>query len=305
MLEHYRSVGVDRFHVNVHLGNNDRRILDEVEAIVRGFGVPVASVTVGEWQSVLKGIYARSRAPYPDDWHILADQDEFQVYPMPLAEIQRFCEHRSYTYVSGCFVDRFAADGRLPAISSGESLWTQFPIAAFFSLPVAGADPIKVVMVKGGVDVVKGQHHALNGTPCPSSDAFVQVHHFKWVHGVVEDLSRRAVDLQSNGHPHFMESVRIVKHLSKHGGKADLGNPRFLSAVCNQDYPHWPLIVSWFTAVSKLADLGTQLRCGPSRDPGPNDVLWHRMRDIHHSLDDYASAILASRKTTTEGTEAQ
>jgi len=91
MLEHYRSLGIESFFVNLHLSSADDPAREQVEKITRSFGCGIASVTVGNWQLVLQELYLKPREQYPSDWFLLADQDEFQVYPAPLDDVMRAC----------------------------------------------------------------------------------------------------------------------------------------------------------------------------------------------------------------------
>lgn len=300
MLEHYRALGIESFHVNVHVANATSRLADEVEEITRRFGTSVASVTVGEWQSVIQAIYTRSRERYPRDWHILADQDELQVYPMPLLDLLELCCDRGYDYVTGCFLDRFAADGCLPELRHEVQLWRQFPVAAFFSYPAAGADPRKVTLAKGHVQIVKGQHHALNGTPCPIDEVFVQVHHFKWVAELLPALARRALELKAGGHRHYVESLRLFRLFSEHGGKADLGDPRFLAAEWDNGYRHWLLITSWFAILSKTAALNARLQAGPALGAQSAAVVRQRFAELERGIEAYLAEAQAEALETLE-----
>jgi hypothetical protein len=271
MLQHYMQLGVKSFLVNVHLRHQDDPVLEEVRSITHEMDIPIASITVGKWQDVIRELYTRSRSAHPNDWHILADQDELHEYPAELSDITRMCDQRGYDFVRGCFVDRLAADGSLPPIHCSDSLFGQFPIGAFLSYPLAGASPRKIVLSRAHVEIVKGQHQARSGIGCPNHEAFVQVHHFKWVAGLMESLQERIVVLNTGRHRHFVESERIVRHLVQHSGRIDLADPRFLAARCDRDYPYWDLIKDWFTALDEMRMLSETLQEGPVNLP-----LWAR-----------------------------
>ena len=239
MLRHYRNLGVESFFVNVHLRNESDPVLEQVRAMTAEFGCGIASSTVGPWQFVQQELYARQRELYPTDWFVLADQDELQQYPAGLAETLADCEQAGYDHVRGCFVDRIARDGALRPVDPEAPLEHQFPLGAFLSFPVLNADPRKVVAVKGPVVIQKGQHHALEGTACPARRHFIQVHHFKWVDGLVERLSKRAAELHAQGVPHWTESARFVQYFEKSGGRFPLADPRLLVGECAPEYLHW------------------------------------------------------------------
>jgi hypothetical protein len=264
MLEHYRSLKVESFIVNVHLSRRDDPILDEIRSITRDFGVPIASVSVGHWLEVLRRVYRESRKAYPNDWHILADQDELHVYPMEISELEKMCNEREYHYVCGCWVDRLGADGGFPQIDHSRPIWEQFPTGAFLSYPVAAADPRKVVLAKSDIDVCVGQHLAWSGKGCPISEAFVQVHHFKWIAGIVAELEVRANSLKQGGYGFHVESSRFVKYFREHGGRADLNDRRILAARCGQGYEYWPMVQKWLMVLNNYVEVGRRFIPGPS-----------------------------------------
>jgi hypothetical protein len=239
MLEHYRSLGVESFFVNTHLSHDADPVREEVEAITRKFGCGVASVTVGDWQQVQQGLYARQRELHPDDWFVLADQDELQVYPDLLREVLNECDAQGFDYVRGCFVDRVAADGGFPPITPDRPIWDQFPMGGFLTYPILGGDPRKVVAVRGALPVMRGQHHTLSGRACPARQCYVQVHHFKWVEGLDQRLAQRAAKLRAGGQMHYTESARFVQYYNQIGGKLNVDEPALMIAPCDPGYRCW------------------------------------------------------------------
>jgi hypothetical protein len=239
MLAHYRELGLSSFLVNIHLSDPKDPILEVAEQVTVKFGCGIASVTVGEWQREQVGIYERSRQRYPNDWYILADQDELQVYPHDLLDIIKECDSKGYDYIRGCFVDRIDASGMFPDVECNRAIWQQFPLGGFISLPMLGADPRKVVAAKGYVTLNAGQHVASNGHGCPIEEYFIQVHHFKWVKNLVDRLAQRAEMLKRSNFSHWIESQRFVSYYEKHCGRIDINDPRFRIAECDRDYKHW------------------------------------------------------------------
>jgi|SRR5580692_971064 hypothetical protein len=263
MLAHYQKLGVQSFLINVHLSRKGDPILDEVREITKDFGVPIAAVMVGNWLRILRRTYRESREAYPKDWHILADQDELQIYPFELTQIERMCEQREFDYVCGCWVDRLTADGSFPRVDPTLSIWEQFPMGAFLSYPIAAADPRKVVLAKSNVDVCVGQHLALNGKGCSIRDMLVQVHHFKWTDGIVQELEVRAELLKEHGYEFHVESARFAKYLRDNEGHVALDDPRILAARCLEDYPYWTVIQEWLVLINNYVNLGKSIIPGP------------------------------------------
>ncbi len=236
MLEHYRSLGVESFFVNLHLAGEDDPVRGVVEQITQRFGCGIATVTVGDWQLVLQELYARQRRQYPSDWFVLADQDELQVYPASIPDV--IAEFGQWDYLRGCFVDRLARDGGFPAVESGTSIWEQYPLGGFISPRILQADPRKVVAVRGPLAVKKGNHHAFEGRACPSRQCYLPVHHFKWTAQVAERLAARTASLRQGGFPQWRESARFLEYLRLSGGKIDLTDPNVMVAECAPEYPH-------------------------------------------------------------------
>ena len=249
MLAHYRGLGVDSFLVHVQAEETDDPVIAQTEAIMREFWGEIASVTVGEWlHNTNRELYRRAMQARPDDWFVIADQDELQVYPRELRSILDECDRRGYEYVEGCFLDRLAADGSFPAVRREESIWRQFPLAGFVSARILAANPNKVVAAKGRVELGPGQHYAnisgsrpggAGGCGCPVEELYVPVHHFKWVEGVLERLEQRAAFRRERGDRYWEESQRFVDYCRAHGGKLDVKDESLYLAEAMPEYARW------------------------------------------------------------------
>ena len=242
MLEHYRAQGVESFFVNAHLKRDDDPVREFLEDTTRRFGCGLATVNVGEWGFLQQELYLRQRQMYPDDWFVLADSDELQRWPRGLRASIEEADAAGWQYIRGCLVDRFARDGRFPALQQDQPISPQYPLAAFFSNPALSADPRKVVAVKGAVPLVRGQHHALEGKACPMRFEFIHVDHYKWTAGVVERLAARAEEFRRLGFPHGIESQKFVEYHRITGGQITLDDPHLLVADADPEYVNWPRI---------------------------------------------------------------
>ena len=239
LLSHYRALGVQSFFVNAHLSSEDDPVRGEIERITGEFGCGIASVNVGDWQTLQLGLYEKQRREHPDDWFVLADHDELAHWPDGVVETIEYCDRQGYDYIRGCLVDRIARNGRFPVLRADEPLESQFPLGAFFANPVQGADPRKVVAVKGAVPLVKGQHHAKSGRACPTREHYLPVHHFKWHSGIEQRLADRAVKLRDQGQGHWVESARFAKYHSLSAGQINMDDPNLWIGECNPEYEHW------------------------------------------------------------------
>jgi len=227
MLRHYRALGVDSLFVHVNLLDENDPILGDVRAVC-----DVTSVSVGG--SLWRGnpaVHRAVMASHPDDWFIVADQDELQVYPGPLREILEFCDSRGYDFIEGTLVDRLAPGGIFGEVDPHGDIWEQFPLTALVTAGLLGGEPRKVVAAKGRVVLHGGQHGAEGGRGCPIEECHVAVHHFKWTAGIVERLRARVELLRERGLPFAEESERFLRYVDAHGEAIDLRDPRFAAGA--------------------------------------------------------------------------
>ena len=227
MLHHHHALGVDSFFVHVNRLHDADPILDEVRAICE-----VTSVSTGGslWRGN-PGVHRAVMARHPDDWFLIADQDELQVYPRPLADVIDDCERRGYDFVEGTLIDRLAPGGVFAAIDPVRDIWEQFPIAALVTAALLGGEPRKIVAAKGSVHVKGGQHGTEKGRGHPLEECHAVVHHFKWTAGIVERLRARVALLRERGLEFAEESERFLRYVEEHGEAIDLRDPRFAAGV--------------------------------------------------------------------------
>lgn len=246
MLHHYYGIGVSSFIIHAHLRSPDETALAGLEQVVAKFKQRIESVSYGDHAIAQRKAW-ESRKYFPDDWFLIADVDEFQVYPMSIMEILTQCEECGYDHLKGCFLDRVASDGTLTPLKTHESLWNQYPVGVFLTYPILRGDPRKVVAARGSVQMANNGHHvALSDKGCPITKYFIQVHHFKWTVGVLEALEQRIAFVQrTSTSPHWQESQRFLDYYREHG-RVNLDDPNLFAAACTPDYPHWFLIRDLF-----------------------------------------------------------
>jgi Glycosyl transferase family 2 len=245
MLHHYRSLGVSSFYVNVLVQDDNDLIIRQVEEITKTVDWCVTSVHVGDWQKTQRQIWRQTMDAHPEDWFILADQDEFQVYPCDLRQMIYDCEASGWDYITGCQIDRLDADGGFPSVAAA-SIWQQFPLGGIITPALLGGSPRKVVLARGYVSLVQGQHLAVSGNRCPPQRCFIPVHHFKWVSGIIQEMERRADLLRAAKVSHWIESKRFVDHVRRNGNRFDLSDARLLVARCSPDYPFWDKVTAQY-----------------------------------------------------------
>lgn len=257
MLKHYENV-IDEVYVVVYRQSEDDGILDEIKAL----GIkPYRVVTEPKynWNRVTE-LYNETKRTKPNDWWIVSDDDELQVYPRPVKDIIKECEENGYTFVTGGFIDRLGPNGTFPIVDKNTNLHKAFPLAGFFRHPLSGACPNKVTLMKGYQDVTPGQHYALfeDGTNSwgrshpkrmPVRDCFTQVHHFKWDYTCSDRIKKVADNKKDYS---FSDEYKVMYDAIKmFDFKIDINNPLFLVEQLNNfsyieyiDYSKWNLLIN-------------------------------------------------------------
>ncbi len=200
MLKHYEDK-VEKMYVVVYRQHNNDGILEEIEELgIRPY--KVVTEPKFNWNKVTD-LYNEVKLTKPNDWWIVSDDDELQVYPEPLEDIMKHCDKHGYTFVTGGFLDRLGIDGTFPIISRETDILKAFPLAGFFRYPLSGACANKVTLMKGNQKVTSGQHYALfddntnswgksHPKRMPIQECFTQVHHFKWDSTCIERIKEVA-----------------------------------------------------------------------------------------------------------------
>lgn len=261
MLNHYRHI-VDEMYVVVYEWEGTN-ILAEVGKILENF--PSAKVVKVErrekfnWEVVTE-LYNEVKSQHPDDWWVIADDDEFHVYPMPLPFLIEDCENNGWDIVRGGFVDRIGLNGSFPEIQPYKNIFEQFPLAGFFRYPLSQACPNKVCVMKGYVELTNGQHYAkVNGEVfwgpqsdnkliAPIDEYSVQVHHFKWDSTCVERI-KAVADIRKD-YAFSKEYLKMYQAIRRNNFEIDITNPDFMienagvGAYCQ-----------WNTLISKIVTI--------------------------------------------------
>ena len=252
MLKHYEDV-IDKAYVAVYRQSDDDGILEEIEELgIEPF--MVFTEPKYNWERVTE-IYNTIKQTKPNDWWIVSDDDELQVYPEPIEDIIEKCERNGYEFVTGGFLDRIGIDGTFPKVTRETDIHKAFPLAGFFRYPLSKACPNKVTLMKGYQNVTPGQHYASfnDGTNSwgtehrrrmPIEECFTQVHHCKWDSTCVERIKKVADNKKDYS---FSDEYKIMYDaIKKNNFKIDTNNLKFLvedmkelSYIEYKDYPHW------------------------------------------------------------------
>ncbi len=249
MLAHYRQCGVENLIIYAHGSSCDDPLFATVEKCANENGAVIAGTSTGPWiTDVNPRLYRMARIRYPNDWFLLADQDELQVYPDEIKALVEYCDKHGYTYIEGALVDRLAKDGRLTTVSRDRPIWVQFPLGSFLTGTLLRGVANKIVAVKGLAIVGDGQHHSLSGVGCPPLITYVPVHHFKWIDSLPEMLRKRvavSTCIRSDEYDLYTaECKRFLKYFDEMG-RIDVTDQRFLVRSCEPTYPLWSTICEW------------------------------------------------------------
>ena len=239
MLNHYKDM-VDEMCVVVYewVGMDT---FDEVQNIVSQF--PNAKITnraFGDkynWEFVTQ-LYNQEKSKHPNDWWVISDDDEFHVYPDSLKSIISECDVNGWDMVRGGFIDRIGEDGEMVELLDTDDIFEKFPYAGFFRHPLSGANPNKICLVKGNIEITNGQHYAkIDGHTtwrwqgwnhpliAPIKKLSVQVHHFKWDSTCAGRI--RHVANQNKDYSYSEEYRVMYRALSKYRFKLPLDDERF------------------------------------------------------------------------------
>ena len=241
-IKHYESI-VDEIHIVVYESDVSPNILNEVGEIVKNNKrvsiVKVIRDRVFDWEKVTF-LYNLVKSEYPDDWWVVADIDEFHLYPGDnIQDLINQCVLNRWELVRGGFIDRIGDNGGFTTITPRKSIWKQFPNAGFFRYPMSNACPNKVCIMKGHVEITAGQHYAkINDHTtwrwqgwnhpliAPYKDYSVQVHHFKWDSTSIE----RMLDVANVKKDYSFSNEYMVMYneLRKCNFKIDLHNEDYM-----------------------------------------------------------------------------
>lgn len=256
MLEHYSPI-VDQIYVVGYKTSLESTIVEDL----LNLGITPYKIVEGpkfQFETVTQ-LYNEVKLTKPDEWWIVADDDELHVYPGDIRQMIEECEENGWEYITGGFLDRIGENGEFPTILPTTDLWQAFPYAGFFRNPLSGACPNKVCVMKGNVEVCNGQHYAiydgktvwgLEGTKhlkrYPVPKGFIQVHHFKWDSTSLDRL--KEVSNIKKDYTYWREYKKMYNSIVRSNGKINLENPYFLLEKMQKnsyiEYSNWVLLTT-------------------------------------------------------------
>jgi len=241
-INHYQKY-VNEIHVVCYNSDLHPNISDEVKSIISDYeNIYVVKEVYHhnfDWEMVTN-LYNEAKLRYKNDWWVVADIDEFHLYPKDnLHRLILDCELNGWDIVRGGFIDRIGNDGTFPKIKNDGSIWKQFPVMGFFRHPMSEACPNKICVMRGWVQVTNGQHYAkIDGHTtwkwqgwshpliAPFNTHSVQVHHFKWDETSIERI-KRVADTNKD-YSYSDEYMKMYKELEKSNFLIDLNREEFM-----------------------------------------------------------------------------
>lgn len=266
-INHYNEF-VDEVNLVVYESDIHKNLYDEVIELISSYdNVKVVKRVYDrkfDWHKVTN-LYNEVKSSDPDGWWVVADIDEFHLYPHnDLYKLIQLCEKRGYEIVRGGFIDRIGPMGHFVELESNKSIFEQFPNAGFFRYPLSKACPNKICVMKGSVEISDGQHYAvIDGETtwkwrgwshpliAPHNDLSVQVHHFKWDMTSIDRIKNVA---DNNTDYSYSDEYRLMfNNIQKNNFKIDLTNPDFM--FCKVPNPDFNEYKKWNKLINKIVSI--------------------------------------------------
>ena len=265
-IKHYQQY-VDEIHIGVYETELHPLLGNQVKEIVENYNnvkiVKILNDRVFDWNKVTQ-LYNFIKNSHQHDWWVVADIDEFHLYPNDdLRKMVTNCNEYGWDIVRGGFIDRVGIDGTFPTIVEDKNIFEQFPAMGFFRYPMSKANPNKVCVMKGYVELTSGQHYVkLDGHttwkwqgwnhPLINPHSFVQVHHFKWDKTCVDRIKQVASVNQD--YSYSDEYKLMFDSLRKSRFKIDVTNNDFMFE--NSDgYPEFKRYKQWNKLINKIISI--------------------------------------------------
>ncbi len=265
-IKHYQQY-VDEIHIGVYETELHPLLGNQVKEIVENYNnvkiVKILNDRVFDWNKVTQ-LYNFIKNSHQHDWWVVADIDEFHLYPNDdLRKMVTNCNEYGWDIVRGGFIDRVGIDGTFPTIVEDKNIFEQFPAMGFFRYPMSKANPNKVCVMKGYVELTSGQHYVkLDGHttwkwqgwnhPLINPHSFVQVHHFKWDKTCVDRIKK--VVLVNQDYSYSNEYKIMFDSLRKSRFKIDVTNNDFMFE--NSDgYPEFKRYKQWNKLINKIISI--------------------------------------------------
>jgi hypothetical protein len=256
-IEHYQDyvdeIQIVSYKSDLH-PNIDLQIYDMIEKYHNVNVVKTVYDRVFDWKRVTD-LYNEVTNQNPYEWWVVADIDEFHIYPMNIKELTQKCDENGWDLVRGGFVDRIGDGGTFPPITN-KPIWETFPLGGFFRFPMSGACPNKIPLKRGYVKLTSGQHYAeLDGHTtwrwqgwnhpmiAPYKKYSIQVHHFKWDKTSIERVKQVS---DNNQEYSYSDEYRLMyENLQKSNFLIDIyKNDYMIENISDSPYNQWNKLIN-------------------------------------------------------------
>jgi len=266
-IEHYERQ-VDEINIVVYVSDIALNLEQEVNDIIKNYNkakiVKVVRERVFDWNKVTT-LYNFIKYKKPNDWWVIADIDEFHLYPDDdLKMLINDCDKNGWAIVRGGFIDRIGIDGTFPELNE-TSIWEQFPNAGFFRYPMSSACPNKICVIKGEIEITSGQHYAKIGDQttwkhqgwahpliAPYETHSVQVHHFKWDKTSINRI-KAVADIKQD-YAYSKEYEIMYSKLLKTKFQINMDNPDFMFEL-DLIKPEFNIYRNWNKLIKKIISI--------------------------------------------------
>jgi len=267
-IQHYEKY-VDEIQIVVYESDENPFLIDKINDYIKNYDfinvVKLFYFRQFDWEKVTE-LYNQTKLTHPNDWWVVADIDEFHLYPNnSVKSLIEYCDGQEFDMARGGFIDRIGENGEFPKLNIRQSIWKQFPYAGFFRYPMSNACPNKVCVMKGYVELTSGQHYAkINGETtwrwqgwnhpliAPIFPFSVQVHHFKWDKTSIERIKKIA-DLDKD-YAFSSEYKIMYDSLKQNNFKIDINNFEFMFER-NQTEPDYTNYKKWNKLIKKIISI--------------------------------------------------
>lgn len=263
-IKHYINQ-VDEINIVVYESNISPNIKSDIEEKILEYEnvkiVRTINDRIFDWNKVTQ-LYNLITNKHPNDWWIVADIDEFHLYPNFVKSITEECNRYGWDIVRGGFIDRIGPNGEFVELKEDEYIWEQFPNAGFFRYPMSKANPNKICLMKGHVELTSGQHYAkIDGHttwkwqgwnhPLINPHTTVQVHHFKWDKTSIDRV--KAVAEIKQDYAYSSEYADMFMMLNKHKFKINIKNPDYMFEEVTT--PKYNQYTQWDKLIKKIVSI--------------------------------------------------
>lgn len=276
---YYKSIGVDDFHVVVW-GDSEKVPYDDIVAVLDSHDLSVykdyRDIQINDIR-FLSNIYNEAVTTKPDEWWIVADLDEFNIFPDSLEDYITKLDSSGQTHAKGIMLDRIGVGGALSELQMDDVIWEKFPNVGYISKQVRHCAAITVPLFKKGdtnlelgigqhrvdelllqrqytgIDVVRASTIEKDNLERGNSfwqDNTVETHHFRWSkldHDLLKDTENWWV-LQPPQVNMHRELQREVDYLEANP-TIDMSNALFLvdgsphTDKAYGGYEHWQTVI--------------------------------------------------------------